>query len=73
MRWPESFDVGVGFSGDQCINVIPDFSECEIMLLKGLPVKVADFIGIFNFEWHGQNEVGNIAILVLWRDREKLS
>ena len=27
---------------------------------------------IFNFEWHGQNEVGNIAILVLWRDREQL-
>ena len=29
-------------------------------------------IGVFYFEWHGQNEVGNIAILVLWRDREKL-
>ena len=24
----------------------------------------------FNFEWHGQNEVGNIGILVLWRDCE---
>ena len=24
-------------------------------------------IGIFNFEWHSQNKVGNIAILVLWR------
>ena len=33
---------------------------------------VADFIGLFNCEWHGQNEVGNIAILVLWRDHEKL-
>ena len=37
-----------------------------------LPIKVADFISFANFEWHGQNEVGNIAILVLWRDREKL-
>ena len=27
--------------------------------------KVADFIGLVNFEWH-------IAFLVLWRDREKL-
>ena len=26
----------------------------------------------FNFEWHGQNKVGNNAIPVLWRDREKL-
>ena len=32
----------------------------------------ADFIGLFNSESHGQNEVGNIAILVLWRDRKKL-
>ena len=29
-------------------------------------------IGPFKFEWHGQNKVGNIAILVLWRDHEKL-
>ena len=27
---------------------------------------------VINFEWHGQNEVGNIAILLLWRDHEKL-
>ena len=29
----------------------------------------------FTFEWHSQNEVGNIDILIfriLWRDREKL-
>ena len=32
----------------------------------------ANFTGLFNFERHGQNEVGNIEILVLWRDREKL-
>ena len=40
--------------------------KCEIscQLLKG--------IAFFNFEWHGQNKVGNIAILALWRDREKL-
>ena len=35
--------------------------------------KSVDFIGIFNFEWHGQKEVGNIAILVLRRDHEKLN
>ena len=28
----------------------------------------ADFIGLFNFEWHGENKVANIGILVLWRD-----
>ena len=39
---------------------------------KGLTSKVTDFIDLFNFEWHGQNKVGNIGILVLWRDREKL-
>ena len=36
-----------------------------------LSFKVVDFTGLFNFEWYGQNKVGNIAILVLWRDREK--
>ena len=39
---------------------------------KRITLKVADFIGLFNFEWHGQNKVGNVVILVLWRDREKL-
>ena len=33
--------------------------------------KSVDFIGLFNSEWHGQKEVGNIAILVLRRDHEK--
>ena len=39
---------------------------------KGFPFEVADFIGLYNFEWHNQDEVGNIGILVLQRDREKL-
>ena len=39
---------------------------------KGLHFKVTDFIGLFNFEWYGYNGVGNIAILVLRRDHEKL-
>ena len=42
-------------------------AKLDCQLVKGLPFKVADFIGLFNFEWHGQNKVGNIAILVLWR------
>ena len=33
-------------------------------------LKVTDFIGLFNFEWYSQNKVGNVGILVLWRDRE---
>ena len=33
--------------------------------LRGLHFKVADFNGRVNFEWHNQNEVGNIGILVL--------
>ena len=28
--------------------------------------------GLLNFEWHGQSQVGNIVILMLWRDPEKL-
>ena len=39
---------------------------------KELPFKVADFIGPLHFEWHSQNPVGNVGILVLWRDCEKL-
>ena len=35
-------------------------------------LKVVDFIGLFNVEWHSQNEFGNIGILVLLRDRKKL-
>ena len=34
-------------------------------------MKVADFIGHFNFEWHSQNEVANFGIFVLWKDGEK--
>ena len=30
--------------------------------MRGLRIKVADFIGFVNFEFHGQNQVGNIAI-----------
>ena len=54
--------------------VFQDVRKCDIrcQLVNGIPSKVTDFIGLFNFEWHGQNEVGNIAILVLWREREKL-
>ena len=46
--------------------------KLDVSWKKGLPFKVADFIGLFKFESHNQNEVGNIAILVLWRAREKL-
>ena len=46
--------------------------KLQVSWLKGLPFKVANFIGLFNFEWHGQNKIGNTAIPVLWRDREKL-
>ena len=37
-----------------------------------VPVQFSTSEGLFNFEWHDQNEVGNIAILVLLRDHEKL-
>ena len=37
-----------------------------------LHFKVADFVGLVNFEWHSQNKVGNVGILVLQRDCEKL-
>ena len=48
--------------------------KLDVSWQKGLPFKVADFIGIrlFNFEWHSQNKVGNIGSLALWRDRKKL-
>ena len=49
------------------VNVILDISW-----QKGLPFKVGNFIALFNFEWHSQNEVSNFVILVLWRDCEKL-
>ena len=47
------------------VNAKLDVSWCE-----GFHFKTAGFIGLLNFEWHRQNEVGNVAILVLWRDLE---
>ena len=44
----------------------------DVRLQKVLPFKVADINGIFIFQLHGQKKVGNIAILVLWKDHEKL-
>ena len=40
--------------------------------IKGLHFKVADFIGLVNFECQSQNEVGNIDTFVLFKDCEKL-
>ena len=45
--------------------------KLDISWQKGLPFKVPDFFGLINFEWQGQNKVGNNAILVLSRDHEK--
>ena len=39
--------------------------KLDVSWLKGITFH-------FNFEWLNQNEVGNIAILVLRKDREKL-
>ena len=44
----------------------------DVSWQKGLPFKVADVIGLFNFKWHIQNKVVNIGILDLRRNREKL-
>ena len=33
----------------------------------GLHFKVTDFTGFVNIQWHSQNEVGNIGILVFWK------
>ena len=46
-----------------CLKIFVNV-KLDVCWSKGLPFKVEDFIGLFNFEWHGQNEVGNIAILV---------
>ena len=49
--------------------------KLDVSWSKGLPLKVAYFIGLLDFEWHRQNTVGNMGIIhfiVLWRDREKL-
>ena len=42
--------------------------KLDVSWQKGLIFKVGDFTGLLNFEWHSQNEVDNIVILVLWRD-----
>ena len=38
--------------------------------MRGVHFMVADFIGLgrFNFEWHYQNKIDNIGILVLYGD-----
>ena len=41
-------------------------SKCKIRC------ELADFIDLFNFGWHSQNENGNIGTLVLWRDHKKI-
>ena len=45
-----------------------DVSKCKLRYGSSwqnrLPVKISDFISLLNFEWHSQNEVGNIGILV---------
>ena len=46
--------------------------KIDVSWWMGLSFKVADFIGLFNFEWHSKNKVGNIGILILWRNHEKL-
>ena len=33
----------------------------------GVHFKVENIIGLVPFQWHSQKEIGNIAILVLWR------
>ena len=37
----------------------------DVSHLKGLPFQVADLSGLSQFEWHSQNEVAAIDILVL--------
>ena len=46
--------------------------KLDVSSQKGLLFKVADFIGLVNFKWHSQNKVGNIVILILCRNGEKL-
>ena len=36
----------------------------------GLYFKVTDLTDLVKFEGHSQNEIGNVDILVMWRDRE---
>ena len=44
----------------------------EVTGIRGLYYVVVDFMHLVSSEWHSQNEVGNISILVLQRDCEKL-
>ena len=37
---------------------------------KGITFKVADLIGLFNFQWYSHNKLDNVGILVLWSDGE---
>ena len=46
--------------------------KLDVRWYKELPFMVTDFIGLLNFKWYRQNEIGNIDILVFWRDSEKL-
>ena len=39
--------------------------KLEISWKRWVNFKVADFIGLVNFEWHSQNKFGNVGILVL--------
>ena len=41
--------------------------KLDVSCLKGLSLKAADFICLFNFEWHSQNKVGNTGIRLLWK------
>ena len=57
-----------------CISSFLHYFNLKMLInvKLGLPFKVADFVVLFNFEWHGENKVGNIVILVLWKGREEL-
>ena len=46
--------------------------KLDVIWHKELLFRISDFSGLFNFEWHSENKVGNVGILVLRRDLEKL-
>ena len=46
--------------------------KLNISRIRAVPFKVANFIGPVTFQWHSQNEIGIIGILVLWRVCENL-
>ena len=37
------------------------FKITSYIFQKELPFKVGGFIGLLKFEWHNQNEVGNVV------------